>query len=70
MSFTVGPGRSWMNLWKQTIDALGQILGHAPTAGPWAPMDGRIVDLGLHRRVDRAMGNDVLIVIAAQRTQT
>jgi hypothetical protein len=70
LSFTIGPGRNWMNLWKQTIDALGQILGHSPTAATWAPMDGRIVDLGLHRRVDPAMGNDVLIVIAAQRTKT
>ena len=65
LAFTVGPGRGRMNLWKPTIDALGQILGHAPAAAPWAPLDGRIVDLGLHCRVDPAMGNDVLIAIAA-----
>ena len=70
LSFTVGAGRNWMNLWKQTIDALGQILGHTPTAAPWAPLDGRIVDLGLHRCVDPAMGNDVLIAITAQRAHT
>lgn len=29
MSFTVGPGRNWLNLWKPAIDALGKILGHA-----------------------------------------
>lgn len=63
--FTVGPRRNWVNLWKPTIDALGQILGHAPTAGLWSPLDGRIVDLGLHCRADQSMGNDVLIVIAA-----
>jgi hypothetical protein len=24
-----------LNLWKPAIDALGQILGHAPVARPW-----------------------------------
>jgi len=70
LSFTVGPGRNWLNLWKPAIDALGPILGHAPSAGPWAPLDGRIVDLGLHSRVDPAMGNEVLIAIAAQAVRT
>jgi len=67
LCFTVGPSRNWLSLWKPAIDALGQILGHAPTTAPWAPLDGRIVDLGLHCRVDPLMGNDVLIAIAAQR---
>ena len=49
ISFTVGPGRNWMNLWKPTIDALGKILGNATTANRWAPLDGRIVGLGLPR---------------------
>ena len=70
ISFTVGPGRNWLNLWKPTIDALGQILGRAPGAGLWAPLDGRIVDLGLHCRVDLAMGNHVLIAIAGAHTRT
>lgn len=69
LSFTVGPARNWLNLWKQTIDALGQILGHAAGAGPWSPLDGRIVDLGLHCRVDPALGNEVLIAIAAQHVR-
>ena len=34
LCFTVGPTRNWLNLWKPAIDALGQILGHAPAAGP------------------------------------
>jgi hypothetical protein len=65
LCFTVGPARNWLNLWKPAIDALGQILGHTPAAGPWSPLDGRIVDLGLHCRVSPPMGNDVLIAIAA-----
>jgi len=70
LCFTVGPTRNWLNLWKPTIDALGQILGHAPAAGPWSPLDGRIVDLGLHRRVNPSMGNDILIAIAATHATT
>lgn len=65
LCFTIGPGRNWLNLWKPAIDALGQILGNAAAASPWSPLDGRIVDLGLHCRVDPAMANDVLIAIAA-----
>jgi hypothetical protein len=66
LSFTVGPGRNWLNLWKPTIDALGQILGHASSGAPWDPLDGRIVELGLHNRVDPAIGNHVFITIAAE----
>jgi hypothetical protein len=67
LCFTVGPRRNWLNLWKPTIDALGPILGQASPARPWSPLDGRIVDLGLHRRVDAALGHDVIIVVAASR---
>jgi hypothetical protein len=52
-------------LWKPTIDALGPILGYTPAAGPWSPLDGRIVDLGLHCRVDPLMANDVITTVAA-----
>ena len=48
LSFTVGPRRNWLNLWKPTIDALGQILGSASPDRLWHPQDGRIVELGLH----------------------
>jgi hypothetical protein len=41
------------------------ILGYTASAGPRSPLDGRIVDLGLHRRVNPSMGNDVIITIAA-----
>jgi hypothetical protein len=67
LHFTVGPGRNWLNLWKPAIDALGKILGHPPAAPDWAPLDGRIVDLGLHCRVNPALGNDITITIAAKR---
>jgi hypothetical protein len=65
LCFTVGPARNWMNLWKPAIDATGQILGQAPAAGPWSPLDGRIIDLGLHCRVNPSIGNDVIIAITA-----
>jgi hypothetical protein len=64
LSFTVGKGRNWANLWKPTIDALGPLLG-TDSDRPWNPRDGRIVELGLHRSVDAALEHDVLIAIAA-----
>jgi hypothetical protein len=66
LSFVVGPTRSWLNLWKPVIDGLGKILGHAAGPDSWSPLDGRIVDLGLHCRVEPAIGNEVLIAIAAE----
>lgn len=65
LSFTVGPGRNWLNLWKPTIDALGPILGPTQPSHPWHPHDGRIVELGLHHQVDDSLGHDVEIAIAA-----
>jgi hypothetical protein len=65
MHFTVGPRRSWPNLWKPTIDALGQILGRTKPDLLWPPRDGRIVEIGLHNHVDSSMGHDVAITIAA-----
>ena len=63
LCFTVGEGRNWLPLWKSAIDALGQILGYESSAKQWSPCDGRIVELGLHCRVDPALGNDVAISI-------
>jgi hypothetical protein len=63
--FTVGRPRNWLSMWKPSIDALSQILGHSSLTRSWSPQDGRIVDLGLHCRVDAAVGNDILISIAA-----
>ena len=52
LSFTVGPRKNWLNLWKPTIDALDQILGRSSPERSWHPRDGRVVALGLHRRVN------------------
>jgi hypothetical protein len=68
LSFTVGPGRNWVNLWKPTIDALGPLLG-SDSDRPWSPRDGRITELSLHRTVDAALEHDVLIAIAATNLQ-
>ena len=65
LAFVVGPRRSWPNLWKATIDALGPILGHDAGASEWNARDGRIVELGLHCTADPAAGNDVVIAIRA-----
>jgi hypothetical protein len=61
----VGSTRSWPDLWKATIDALGRILGHDDGAREWNTRDGRITDLGLHCTVDPAMRNNVTIAIRA-----
>ncbi|KPM51974.1 hypothetical protein ACG83_30855 [Frankia sp. R43] len=65
LAFVVGPRRTWPNLWKATIDALGSILGHEDGAREWNARDGRIIDLGLHHVVDPAAGNEVRIAIRA-----
>lgn len=59
VSFRVGPERAWANLWKQTLDALGPVLGFDEPRNPFHPLDGRIVRLGLHHTPDAAMGFDV-----------
>jgi hypothetical protein len=64
LSFVIGSRRSWPNLWKPTIDALGPLLGFADPRRQWHPRDGRIVELGMHCRVDPMLGNDVHIAIA------
>lgn len=70
IGFSVGPARSWINLWKPTIDALGALLGASSPARPWHPQDGRVVRLSLHCSVDPALGNDVDLLIQASPTQS
>ena len=65
--FVVGPARSWINLWKPTIDALSALLGASSPARPWHPQDGRVVRLSLHCSVDPALRNDVDLLIRASR---
>lgn len=70
IAFGVGPARSWINLWKPTIDALGALLGASSPARPWHPQDGRVVRLSLHCFVDPALGNAVDLLIHASPTQS
>jgi len=70
ISFTVGPARNWVHLWKPTIDALVHLLGRDPHGTTkWSPLDGRITDLALHLKVDQALGNKVQIALAADLIQ-
>ncbi len=66
LAFVVGPRRNWLNLWKQTIDSLDPLLGRTRPDRDWHPLDGRITELGMHRTVDPALGNEVVVGIAAQ----
>lgn len=63
--FGVGPTRSWLNLWKPTVDALGALLGQSGSSRAWHPDDGRITRLGLHRRADATLGYDVELLVLA-----
>jgi hypothetical protein len=65
LAFVVGPSRTWLNLWKPTIDSLGSLLGHDQPFHVWGPRDGRITELGMHLTVDSTLRYDVLIGIAA-----
>jgi hypothetical protein len=66
ISFAVGPRRNWLNLWKPTIDALDPLLDRTREERDWHPRDGRIIELGLHVSVDTALGNEVVMGIAAE----
>lgn len=70
LSFVVGPRRNWLNLWKQTIDALDPLLGRTGPDRAWHPRDGRITDLGLHCTVDQFAGNKVAVGIYASAEST
>jgi hypothetical protein len=69
LSFVVGPGRNWLNLWKQTIDSLDPILGRTYPTKDWNPLDGRIIELGMRVTVDPAAGNEVVVGIAATQAE-
>jgi hypothetical protein len=65
LAFEVGPGRNWLNLWKQTIDSLDPLLGRTYPDRAWHPLDGRITELGLHLTVEPAARYEVTVGIAA-----
>jgi hypothetical protein len=66
LAFVVGPRRNWQNLWKPTIDALDRLLGRTHPDREWHPRDGRITELALHRTIDEALGNDVVVTVASR----
>lgn len=63
LSFVIG-NRTWLPVWKPTIDALDPLLGRTDPEHPYHPLDGRIVELGMHLEVDPTLGYDVEIGIA------
>lgn len=65
----VGPLRNWVSLWKQTIDALGGILGMAGTRR-WHPRDDRIERLALHRTIDPSLGWSIDVAVWWRPTTT
>lgn len=68
--FGVGLTRSWLNLWKPTVDALGTLLGQPGSSRAWHPDDGRITRLGLHRHADHTLGYDVELLVLAGPSST
>lgn len=66
ISLTVGPERSWPNLWKMVIDALDPILGRSFPDDEYDSRDGRVVRLGIHVREDASVGWGVPFVIHAR----
>ncbi|WP_285029791.1 hypothetical protein [Mycolicibacterium sp. lyk4-40-TYG-92] len=69
LSFVVRPRRNWLNLWKQTIDALDPLLGRTNPDRAWHPRDGRITELGMHVTFDSTMRNSVAVGIAATQAR-
>ena len=65
LAFVVGPAWNWLNLWKPTIDALVPLLGHSGSRRTWDPLDGRIIELGMHLTVDKAARHVVIGIAAA-----
>ncbi len=65
--FGVGPTRSWTNLWKPTIHALGALLGASSPVRPWHPQDGRVTRLSLYCAVVPALGHEVDLFVEARR---
>jgi hypothetical protein len=60
IALTTGPDRNWVNIWKPLIDSFGPVLGEDP-ARPFHPHDDRIISLGMHHRVDTAVGHDLIV---------
>lgn len=66
LSFALGAGRNWLNLWKPSIDGLEPLLGRTYPERHWNPLDGRIVRLGLHRQINAGLGPQVAMAAWAR----
>jgi hypothetical protein len=67
LSFSVPPGCNWAGLWQPTVDGLVPVLGAAGDDRPDDPRDGRVVELGLHRREDPALAHEVVVTGLCRR---
>ena len=66
IAYVTGLPRTWANLWRPTISALGGLLGCRNALEPWDTDDERIVQLALHHRsVGPSLGHSVQITITA-----
>jgi hypothetical protein len=61
LAYAVPPGSNWAGLWQPTLDGLASLLGGTGDDRPDDPDDGRVVELGLHRREDAALDHDVVV---------
>jgi hypothetical protein len=66
ISFVASERRNWLSLWKPTIDALTPLLGATRPDREWHPLDGRIVELGLHLETRADVGTDITVALLAR----
>jgi hypothetical protein len=65
IAWVISPRRNWINLWKPTIDALTPLLGATTPDREWHPLDGRIVELGLHLHERAQAGQAIAVAVGA-----
>jgi hypothetical protein len=68
LAFVVGSRRNWLNLWKQTIDALDPLLGRTYPDRAGIRSTAGSPSWGMHLTVDPAARHDVVVGIAAACT--
>ncbi|NEK58755.1 hypothetical protein GCU56_12840 [Geodermatophilus sabuli] len=67
LSFAVPRGCHWAGLWQPTLDGLVPLLGAAADDRPEDAVDGRVVELGLHRQERDSPGAEVTVTGVARR---
>ena len=63
LRFSVSRRRNWSALWKPALEALGPVLGVPDPTRPYRADDARITSLGLHRRFDDHLGQQVHVEV-------